>query len=242
MVAYEYEGLDNFAALFQTSKAAFENQIKESETDRFLKLLEEIERTTQKPQENKGDDCNCSSQRVEHYIVVDAKGNIINETDAKGRDALVKKTHTMSDLPKESEFEMIFGKQPEPKEMFEVKTDLRLKDGKEYHRLQFPDSSDVLFQWHGLRFELVVIIISFVGLCLYTFLKFREFRRKMRRKPVKYNDEIPKADQIQRLIRETIRQELAESPQKSFASKEVLTPQTVDPIFTRRKIYAGDLL
>lgn len=239
MVAYEYDGLDDFTALFQSAKAVKDNELKESETDRFLKILEEIEKKYQVSEQSANLPCN--KERIEHYIVVDPRGNIINEISAEERRNLVKKTHTMADLPKETEFEMIFGKQPEPKDMFEVKTDLRLKDGKEFHRLQLQDVPGTLFQWHGIRFEVIMMLASIIGLCLFAYMKFRKIssmlrsRRKQTHSHPKHSNETDK-EELQRIIRQTIRQELA--MEESMDQK----PRALNRTPQKRKIYAVDFV
>lgn len=206
MVAFETVGDNDFRSIFGSVREEYEEIQERREAERMLRLLDELEQRKLDSMRQHGmaeyDDRPRHSHRVEH-LRISASGDIEDDDAAafapaalgpnakKGLKREAGKVHTLDDLPRESEFEMLFGPEPAPPEPpIKVETGLRLHDGKPVHRAVFPGWSmgpgldDMQVFWSGMSFESIVFLA--MVLFLFAFLLFKVYgivsrrRRQMR--------------------------------------------------------------
>lgn len=157
---HETEGDNDFASIFQS--VAEERRVKQEreQADLLLRILDELEERERAPPKPRGG--------VE-YLRVAPNGDVIHDkVDEEKRHRVM----TVDQLPKESEYEMLFGKPPEDPQL-KVETGMRLRDGKPSQRVKLDEL--LLFNLPSfLRFE------HFMVLAASLFLVFVLLRRYFR--------------------------------------------------------------
>ena len=161
-------GDNDFASIFESVKE--EKKIKEEmqQADTLLKILDEMENS--KVRKDK------KAPEIE-YLRVDGNGDIVDREDKEKR----KQIMTVDQLPKESEYELLFGKQQELEPQVKVETGRRLKDGKTFQKISIPGFEEFNFDLTGIRFETLLLIFStlfFLFMILIKIVKF--FKRNQR--------------------------------------------------------------
>lgn len=167
-VFHETEGDNDFASIFPS--VAEEKRVKQErdQADLLLKILDELderERTKQRPSR---------AQQIE-YLRVAPNGDVIRDPIDEEKRA---KIMTVDQLPKESEYELLFGKPPEEPQL-KIETGMRLRDGKPSQLLKLDDLS--LFTIPGnLRLEHIMVFGAALFLILVLLSRF--IRSRMARK------------------------------------------------------------
>lgn len=161
-------GDNDFASIFESVKEEKKIQAEMEQADTLLKILDEMENSKIRKDKN--------SPAVE-YLRVDGNGDIVDREDKEKR----KQIMTVDQLPKESEYELLFGKQQELEPQVKVETGRRLKDGKTFQKISIPGFEEFNFDLTGIRFETLLLIFStlfFLFMILIKIVKF--FKRNQR--------------------------------------------------------------
>lgn len=164
-------GDNDFASIF--SSVAEDRRIEEErrQADLLLKLLDEMEQRDDRKLEGK------QEPRIE-YLRVAPNGDVIHDkVDHEKRNRVM----TVDQLPKESEYEMLFGKPPELEPQLKVETGMRLKDGKAFQNIKFEDIS-LFSMGPGLRFETLMVICAILFFLFVLGLKWARIRQERRRR------------------------------------------------------------
>lgn len=143
------------------------------QTQMLLRMLDELEekKAPRVPPEG----------RVE-YLRIGPSGDIIRDEEDERRAERRNKVMTVDELPKESEYEMLFGK-PQPIEpQFKVETGRRLQDGKEYQNLTFPWLDNLRLDLGNMRFETFIVVAAAVFFILT--LLWRFFKRSVQQRMI----------------------------------------------------------
>jgi hypothetical protein len=181
MVYFESFGENDFASIFRSvaDEKAEAEEIKQ--TEMFLRLLNEIDSRAPETAMGNTDHEKINEPQIEHYVAIDGDGEIIRGEDYRHMAAKVNrnKVHTIADLPKESEWETLFGPTPEPEPSFKVESGMRIKDGKKVHRA-FMVGEPGYFEWQGISFDALLLIVSAAFFIL--FLLTRYTRNKVRKR------------------------------------------------------------
>lgn len=168
-------GDNDFASIF--SSVAEDRRIAEErrQADLLLKLLDEMEQRDERKRSVQG-----KEPKIE-YLRVAPNGDVIH--DKKIDDDKRNRVMTVDQLPKESEYEMLFGKPPEIEPQLKVETGMRLKDGKPFQNIKFEDIS--LFSLGpGVRFETLMVICAalfFVFVLVLKYVRLRQARKQRER-------------------------------------------------------------
>lgn len=164
----ETMGDNDFASIFESVKEEKKIKAEMEQADTLLKILDEMENSKIRKDKN--------SPAVE-YLRVDGNGDIVDREDKEKR----KQIMTVDQLPKESEYELLFGKQQELEPQVKVETGRRLKDGKIFQKISLPGFEEFNFDLTGIRFETLLLIFStlfFLFMILIKIVKF--FKRNQR--------------------------------------------------------------
>mgnify|MGYP003973355221 CR=1 FL=1 len=161
-------GDNDFASIFESVKE--EKKIKQEmeQADTLLKILDEMENSKIRKDKN--------SPAVE-YLRVNGNGDIVDRENKEKRKHIM----TVDELPKESEYELLFGKQEDVEPQVKVETGRRLKDGKTFQKISIPGFEEFNFDLTGIRFETLLLIFStlfFLFMILIKIVKF--FKRNQR--------------------------------------------------------------
>ena len=171
----ESSGDGDFTSVFASAaneRRAFNER---KQTEMLLRMLDEIDE--RKKQEIAPE----PEARIE-YLRIGPSGDIIRDEEDEQKLRRREKIMTVDELPKESEYEMLFGK-PQPIEpQFKVETGRRLHDGKEYQNLSFPWLDNLRLDLGTMRFETLVVIFAVVFF-IFTLL-WRLIKRSMRKKMI----------------------------------------------------------
>ena len=153
---HETEGDNDFASIFPSVAEERRVAAEREQADMLLRLLDDLEER-EKPR---------AAVPVE-YLRVAANGDVIHDKiDEEKRGRVM----TVDQLPKESEYEMLFGKQPEEPQL-KVETGLRLRDGKPSQLVKLDDFP--LFSLpSNIRFESILVIGAVVFLILVLISRF----------------------------------------------------------------------
>lgn len=159
MVFFETIGDNDFAAVFESVAAEKRLAEERAQADLLLKLLDQMEeREAPAP------------PRVE-FMRVGHRGDIIRDDPPAEKRAVMQ----LHDLPRESEFDLLFGA-PRPLEpQLKVETGLRLRDGKEFQTLMLTDPKMPLVSWSGVRYEVLLVLLA-VGLLLFAWAQKQRAR------------------------------------------------------------------
>lgn len=169
MVYFETQGDNDFASIFDSVADEARARAEREQAGLLLRLLDELESKQEEEERPR-------QRRVEHLRIGEMGDVIRDERDEEKR----RKVMTVDQLPKESEYEMLFGKQEPVEPQLKVETGLRLRDGKPFQTLGLTDPNVALFSWTGIRFETVVLIVA--GLMLVGLLLARISRAQQRRR------------------------------------------------------------
>jgi hypothetical protein len=150
----ETMGDNDFASIFDSVAEERKLAQEKAHADTLLKILDEmdnskIRKDTQAP--------------LVEYLRVDGNGDIVDKDDKEKR----RKIMTVDELPKESEYEMLFGKPAETEPQVKVETGRRLHDGKTFQKITLPGFEEFNFDLTGIRFETLVLILSS---CFFIFM------------------------------------------------------------------------
>lgn len=198
MVAFETVGDNDFRSIFQSMREEHDELLERREAERMLRILDELEHRKLESQTYMQDERQHGRRRGQvERLRISSRGDIEDDDLATGGKksggparklgAERGKVHTLDDLPRESEFEMLFGSDPlpPPEPAIKVETGIRLHDGKPVHRAVFPGWTtgpgleDMQVFWSGMSFESIVFLI--MVLSLFLFLVFRVYRIISRR-------------------------------------------------------------
>lgn len=162
-------GFGDFGETFETERERRRRALEREHTEQLLRLIDELQRSSVAGDGGDGAIKSSGADRVER-LHISGNGDIVRDDDD-----VAGKKHIMGvdDLPRESEFEMIFGKQPENDPGIRVFNGRRLFDGKAVQRVQLDEKLD--FFLSGVRFETLVFVLLVVGLVLL--VRFRLWRR-----------------------------------------------------------------
>lgn len=108
-------------------------------------------------------------QNVEFYKVITEDGDIL-ETDTASLKAIDRnKVHTIDDLPKENEWDAIFGPPSEEEPLINVQAGRRLKDGEKFFTARVR-GEPMYAQWNGISFAslLTFLILGVALIVLFT--------------------------------------------------------------------------
>ena len=160
----------DFTSVFASAANERRSIEEKRQTQMLLRMLDELEekKAPQVP------------PRVE-YLRIGPSGDIIRDEEDARKAERRDKVMTVDQLPKESEYEMLFGK-PQPIEpQFKVETGRRLQDGKELQNITFPWLDNLRLDLGNMRFETFIVVaaaIFFVATLLWRLLK-RNMHRRM---------------------------------------------------------------
>lgn len=162
----ETMGDNDFASIFDSVAEERKLAQEKAHADTLLKILDEmdnskIRKDTQAP--------------LVEYLRVDGNGDIVDKDDKEKR----RKIMTVDELPKESEYEMLFGKPAETEPQVKVETGRRLHDGKTFQKVTLPGFEEFNFDLTGIRFETLVLILS---TCFFVFMVVLKIIRLFRRR------------------------------------------------------------
>lgn len=176
-------GDNDFASIF--SSVAEDRRIEEErrQADLLLKLLDEMEQRDDRQREGK------QQPRVE-YLRVAPNGDVIHDKIDHDKRARVM---TVDQLPKESEYEMLFGKPQELEPQLKVETGMRLKDGKPFQNIKFEDIS-LFSMGPNFRFETLMVICAILFFVFVLGLKWARMRHE-RKKRERYHESRHRAHQ-----------------------------------------------
>jgi hypothetical protein len=155
MVYLENNGDGDFASVFGSVAAERLDQEERRQTEMLLRLLSEFEARGAAAAPR-------GAPRVEHLRIT-ARGDIVDDEPPPrgGRRAFHNKVHTMDDLPRESEYEQLFGKPPPPPEaQMRVQSGMRLSDGKPTHHVSFPGIEEFVLAWSGSAPEALLLALA----------------------------------------------------------------------------------
>lgn len=163
----------NFASVAEEKREAEERR----QAEFILKLLDELE--------NQADSSNSNpDEKFERMVAIDDEGYIYKtkESEEAERKKFHNKVHTIKDLPYESEWEMIFGPQPEPEPAFDVKKGRRVVDGRKVHMLKptQPDGGPARYWTGASPFTIFCIAIG----VLFALLAIIKMLSKSKKKQV----------------------------------------------------------
>lgn len=161
-------GDNDFASIFESVKEEKKIKAEMEQADTLLKILDEMENSKIRKDKN--------SPAVE-YLRVNGNGDIVDRENKEKRKHIM----TVDELPKESEYELLFGKQEETEPQVKVETGRRLKDGKTFQKISIPGFEEFNFDLTGIRFETLLLIFStlfFLFMILIKIVKF--FKRNQR--------------------------------------------------------------
>ena len=194
---FEGYGDNDFASIFPSVAEEKREREEREQTEMLLRVLDELELSS-----GSIGNVNHRLPRVENMKVsiIDDHNeeSTTNPSEASKQNNKVRerkirnKVHTLDDLPPMSEFELLFGRQPEQEEMdppIRVSSGRRLKDGKIIHSATFPGLDEFGFYWSGISFE----NICFIGLFLLFvfFILFRVFTLRSRsRQRMRFDEDI----------------------------------------------------
>ena len=162
MIDFETWGDNDFASVFPSVREEQRAAAEKEQAQLLLRLLDEME--TRQEQE----------RRVE-YLRINGRGDVVREEqdgDKRGR------IMTVDQLPRESEYEMLFGKQEPVEPQVLVETGLRLRDGKEVQALSLAEPRVTLFQWSGVRFETLALVVALIFIVLLLWIRSSRRRRR----------------------------------------------------------------
>jgi hypothetical protein len=161
-------GDNDFASIFESVKEEKKIKAEMEQADTLLKILDEMENSKIRKDKN--------SPAVE-YLRVNGNGDIVDRENKEKRKHIM----TVDELPKESEYELLFGKQENIEPQVKVETGRRLKDGKTFQKISIPGFEEFNFDLTGIRFETLLLIFStlfFLFMILIKIVKF--FKRNQR--------------------------------------------------------------
>ncbi len=164
----ETMGDNDFASIFESVREEKKIQAEMEQADTLLKILDEMENS--KIRKDK------KAPEIE-YLRVDGNGDIVDKEDKEKR----KKIMTVDELPKESEYELLFGKQPEVEPQLKVETGRRLSDGKTFQKISIPGFEEFNFDLTGIRFETLLLIFSTLFFLFMILLKIVKFFKRNQR-------------------------------------------------------------
>lgn len=165
----ETEGDNDFASIFPSVAEERRVAQEREQADLLLRLLDEME------EREKSERAERRGHRTE-YLRVAANGDVVRDpVDEERRGRIM----TVDQLPKESEYEMLFGKPPEEPQL-KVETGMRLRDGREFQSLKLDDIK--LFSLPAsVKFETVFVIgavIFFLLVLASKLLRIRSDRKR----------------------------------------------------------------
>lgn len=172
-------GDSDFASIFPSVAQAIKEEEERLEAERMLKLLDELDRRIDAQDEINGKQ---KQKRVplppqpERHVAIDSEGRI-----RRSEDPPRKKVSTLDDLPRESEWEAIFGKEKEPEPLIEVKEGMRLKDKKKVYLAKInSDHESSTVSWSGPSFDSLMGLLGIVGLLLLIIAFIQSITRRNR--------------------------------------------------------------
>lgn len=144
----------NFASVAEERKEAEERR----QAEFILKLLDELETR---------DTGSEKSEHFERLVAIDEDGLIRRTRDEFNKRAKFhNKVNTIKDLPYESEWEQVFGPQPEPEALVTVQSGRRVVDGDKVHMLKANDTNETYY-WRGVSPVILLVLgIAFFFLFL----------------------------------------------------------------------------
>ena len=201
MVAFDTVGDNDFRAIFASVREEYEEREERREAERMLRMLDELERRKVLQQQQDDEMAAAPGRRTTGRVErlrISARGDIEDDDAApfsngnktgggtqRGLKREAGKVHTLDDLPRESEFEMLFGvPEPVPEPSIKVETGMRLHDGKAVHRAIFPGFEDFQVLWSGISFENILFLLMIFIVFLFVLFKVLRFisRHRQQRK------------------------------------------------------------
>ena len=179
MVYFESFGENDFASIFPSVAEERREEEERRQTEMFLRLLDEIDHRKEEEEE---EEPRRRKRKIEHFVAVNGDGDIVRTDDPvtmKGGTVDRNKVHTLDDLPKESEWDMIFGPQPEPEPPMQVSTGLRVRDGKKFYRAYVPGEPGY-FQWTGVSAEMLLALAVIGIVLLLVLLRGRKVQKRVK--------------------------------------------------------------
>lgn len=150
----------NFASVAEEKREAEERR----QAEFILKLLDELEKNA--------DSGPSKDDKFERMVAIDDEGYIYDTKDQQEqkRKQFHNKVHTLKDLPYESEWEQIFGPQPEPEPAYDIKKGRRVIDGRKVHMLKpnSPEAGKAVY-WTGMS-PITMFILASTILCVTVLL------------------------------------------------------------------------
>lgn len=209
MVFFESFGDNDFASIFHSVAEERREAQEREQAETLLRLLDELENrkhdedpsccgAAAKKKQKEGSSSSPAS-RCEHYVAITGEGDIVDTNEPEtfqGKRLDRKKVYGLEDLPRETEWEMLFGPQPDPEPPIRVKTEVRLKDGKKFYRAVIPGETGY-FQWSGVSIELL-LLLACIGLIAFVII-MRSRRVRRRREKVQQNAK-QAAEQFDRVL------------------------------------------
>ena len=107
-------------------------------------------------------------QRIEYYKVITDDGNIV---DTNNNGTLVvdrNKVHTLDDLPKESDWDLIMGPQPIEEPLVDISAGLRVRDGEKIYTARMVGGPSYA-EWKGVSFFSLAMFLC-VGIAVIVLL------------------------------------------------------------------------
>lgn len=200
MVHFEQEGED-FASIFQSVARQKEENEEREKIKKMLDLLDELESQDKQqvvpvqpmpyqmpmypyyypmiPQHT-APQLQAPKQRVEFYKVITEDGDIVDTDKMSEKIVNRKKVHTIDDIPKESEWEAIFGTPPEEEPLVDVQAGRRLKDGEKFYTARLR-GEPMYAQWSGISF---VALLTFLVFGIALIVLFTRLNKLANSKPV----------------------------------------------------------
>lgn len=202
MVYFDIEGDNDFASIFQSVAREKEEADERKRIEEMIEILDQISQETEMELEEQEDRPRKKrGRRVEHYKVINEDGDIQTIDEEFGKKPVNrKKVHTLDDLPRESEWEQIFGPQPEEPPLVDIQVGRRLRDGEKFYTATMPGST-AFAEWKGISFGSLLLLLFFGLALIVIFTRVgRVIHHKQRKgSKDKMESQLEKAD-FQRII------------------------------------------
>lgn len=107
-------------------------------------------------------------QRIEYYKVITDDGDIVDTNDNSTLVVNRSKVHTLDDLPKQSDWDLIMGPQPEEEPIVDVKAGLRVRDGEKFYTARLVGEPSYA-EWRSVSFFSLALFLC-IGIAAIVFL------------------------------------------------------------------------
>lgn len=210
MVYFDTVGENDFASIFQSVALENKEATERRQLENMIEILDRMSEEEEARSEREAHERHRRQRRmvydrdgfpvgpmdnVEFYKVIDEDG-FIRERDDNNNGLVVhnrSKVYTLDDLPRESEWEQVFGAAPEDNTppMVNVKAGLRLRDGEKSYVADFMGDAATA-EWKGARFNTLIVFLLSGILLILLFTRIGTREKKTEQKTFQNKTQIPK--------------------------------------------------